>query len=117
MNMTRTQQGDYLDYLIQAIAKREHYSVDLQVGNLVYCSDVVEWMYCTPAWEQWEDPIEPFPADNNVKISIQWYDEGENSIEKEIDYVLQWDIDKDVDAYVAAMADFLNTLEGATFWK
>lgn len=111
MNITQVQKEDYLHHLIVNISKQDNYFQDIHGGAIFYSNSSNDEIYCTPAWEQWENPIEPFPIDNNVKIYIQFDDGVANTYYKELDYCLVWNIEKDLSNYLSIMADFLSNEE------
>lgn len=106
--MKQSQKEDYLHHLIVNIAKHENYYQELHSGAIYYSSPNNEDIYCTPAWLNWEDATLPFPEDNNFKIYVQFEIAIDNDYYNELDFYIQYDIEKDLENYFKIMADFLS---------
>lgn len=102
------QKEDYLHHLLVNIAKHENYYQDTHNGAIYYSTLNNDDIYCTPAWLNWEDSTLLFPEDDNFKIYVQFEIAIDNDYYNELNYFVQYDIEKDLENYFKIMSDFLS---------
>jgi hypothetical protein len=105
--MDRKEQKQYLEDLYGSIKDIPDYNQDVHTGAITYIEGNNNPIYCSPAWEQFEDILAVFPEDNNVKIDVEYLDENDYTIHIQLDFYITFNLKTDVDNFHKIMNEYL----------